>query len=43
MFQTKFVYKIKKTHIMFNKHFSENRAVCEINWEDVVEPDIPQI
>jgi len=24
---------------MFNKHFSKNRVVCEIMWEDTVELD----
>ena len=32
-----------KTHFMFNKFFSENRAVYEIMWKDMVEPDRPQI
>jgi hypothetical protein len=43
MFQTKVVEKIK-THILcpVNFFFSENRAVCEIMWKNVVEPDRPQ-
>jgi hypothetical protein len=28
---------------MFNKVFSENRAVCEIMTKNVVEPDRPQM
>ena len=32
-----------KTHFMFNNFFSENRAVYEIMWKDMVEPDMPQI
>jgi hypothetical protein len=40
MFQTKFVEKIK-THFMI--HFSpENRAVYEIMWKNMVQPDRPQ-
>jgi hypothetical protein len=43
MFQTKFVEKIK-THIMFNNlFFFENRAVYEIMWKSMVEPDKPEI
>jgi len=36
MFQTKLVQKIK-THILCSVTFFENRAVCEIMWENVVE------
>jgi len=33
-----------KTHFMFNKvFFSENRAVYEIMWKNVVELDRPQM
>jgi hypothetical protein len=42
MFQAKVVGKIK-THFMLNKLFSENRAVYEIMWENMVQPDIPQM
>ena len=42
MFQTKVVEKIK-THFMLNKFFSENRAVYEIMWKNMVERDRPQI
>jgi hypothetical protein len=26
---------------MFNNNFSENRAVCEIMWKNMVQPDRP--
>ena len=43
MFQTKVVEKIK-THILCSvSFFSENRAVYEIMWENIVEPDRPQM
>ena len=42
MFQTK-VVEIIKTHFMFNNFFSENRAVYEIMWKIMVEPDRPQM
>jgi hypothetical protein len=35
MFQTKVVEKMK-THFIFNKVFSENRAVYEIMWKNMV-------
>jgi len=39
----KFVQETK-THFMFNKvFFSENRAVYEIMWKNVVELDRPQM
>jgi hypothetical protein len=39
MFQTKVVERIK-THILcLMMFFSENRAVCEIAWKNMVEPD----
>jgi hypothetical protein len=43
MFQ-KEVEKVK-THFMFSYLFFpyENRAVCEITWENVVEADRPQM
>ena len=39
MFQIKVVEKMK-THVMFN-NFSENCAVYEITWKNMVEPDNP--
>ena len=42
IFRTKVVQKIK-THFVFNNFPSENRAVYEIMWENVVEPDRPQM
>jgi hypothetical protein len=35
----------QNTHFIFNNLlvFSENRAVCEIMWKNVVEPDRPQM
>jgi hypothetical protein len=43
MFQTKVVDKIK-THILCSiTFFSENRAVCEIMWKNMVEPDRSQV
>ena len=33
----------QNTHFMSNKFFSENRAVYEIMWKNMVEPDRPQI
>jgi hypothetical protein len=42
MFETKFVDKIK-TRFIFNNFFPEDRAVYEIVWENVVEPDRPQM
>jgi len=41
MFQTKLVEKIK-THILC-VFFSENRAVYEIMWKNIVQPDRPQM
>ena len=32
-----------KTHILGSKVFSENRAVCEIMWKDIVETSRPQM
>jgi hypothetical protein len=43
MFQTKAVEKIKTTHFVFSDIFSENRAVCEIMWDNMVRPDKTQI
>jgi len=43
MFQTKVVEKIK-THILCSvTFFSQNRAVYEIMWENIVERDGPQM
>jgi hypothetical protein len=43
MFQTEIVEKIK-THNLCSVFFSsENRAVYEIMWENIVEPYRPQI
>jgi hypothetical protein len=42
MFQTRFVEKIK-THILCSITFFENRAVYEIMWKNMVEPDRPQM
>jgi hypothetical protein len=42
MFQTKFVEKIK-THILCLITFFENHAVYELMWENIVEPEWPQM
>jgi hypothetical protein len=42
MFQTKVVEKIK-TSILCSITFSENRAVYDIVWRNIVEPDRPQM
>ena len=42
MFQATVIEKIK-THASCSKLCSENRAVNEIMWENIVEPDRPQI
>jgi hypothetical protein len=41
MFQTKVVDKIK-THIC-SITFFENHAICEIMWQNMIEPDRPQM
>jgi hypothetical protein len=41
MFQTKAVEKTKTINFKFN-NFSENRAVYEIMWKNMVESDGPQ-
>jgi len=42
MFRTRFVEEIK-THLIFNKvFFFENRAVCEIMWNNIVGQDRTQ-
>jgi hypothetical protein len=40
MFQTKVAEKIK-THILCSITLFQNRAVCEIMWKNIVEPDRP--
>ena len=40
MFQTNLVEEIK-THFMFNNIFPENRAVYEMVWKNMVQPDRP--
>jgi len=42
MLQRKFVETIK-THLCVVFFFFENRSVYEIMWENIVEPDIPQV
>jgi len=44
MFQTEFVDNVK-THILcsINFFFFENRAVYEIIWKNIAEPDRPQL
>jgi hypothetical protein len=42
MFQTKFVVKIK-TQILYSVKFFENRAVYEIMWKNIMEPNRPQM
>ena len=32
-----------KTYFLLNKNFPENRAVYEIMWKSIVEPDRPQM
>jgi hypothetical protein len=43
MFQTKFVEKIKTHTLCSIPFFFENRAVYEIMWINMLEPDMPQI
>jgi hypothetical protein len=33
----------QNTHFIFNKLSSENHAVYEITWKNIVEPDRPQM
>jgi len=40
MFKTNVVAEIK-THILCSVHFSENHAIYEIMWDNMVEPDRP--
>ena len=42
MFQTEVAEKIK-IFFMFNNFFSENRAVYELMWKNMVEPDRPHM
>jgi hypothetical protein len=42
MWQTKVVVNNQNTRFMFNDFF-ENRSVCEIMWQNFVEPDRSQI
>jgi hypothetical protein len=32
-----------KTQFFIQNIFSENRAVCEVMWKNMVEPDRPQV
>ena len=43
MLQIKFVQKIKPHTLQFNNSFPKNRAVYEIMWKNVVQPDRPQV
>jgi hypothetical protein len=45
MFLAKVVEKNQNAHFMFNNFFffSENRAVYEIKWKHMVEPERPQM
>jgi hypothetical protein len=43
MFQTKVVEKIKKHILLPIIFFPENHAVYEIMWNNMVEPDRPQM
>jgi hypothetical protein len=42
MFQTEVVEKIKNTQFMFST-FYENRAVYEVMWKNMLQPDTAQI
>jgi hypothetical protein len=33
----------QNTHFIFNNFYFENRAVAEILWKNIVEPDRPQM
>jgi hypothetical protein len=37
------VVKQPNTHLMFNNFFSENRAVYEIMWKNILDTDRPQM
>jgi len=43
MFQTKLVKKNQNTHFQSSNFFFENRAVYEVMWINIVEPDRPQM
>jgi hypothetical protein len=43
MFQKESCSENENTRFMFNKSFSENRAVYEIMWKNMVEPDKTQM
>jgi hypothetical protein len=42
MFEAK-VVEGEKTHFMVNDFFSENHAIHEIIWKNMIQPDRPQI
>ena len=42
MLQIKFL-KNQKAHFVINEFFSENLAVCEIMWKNILEPGRPQM
>jgi hypothetical protein len=42
MFQTEYVEKIR-THFIYNNFFTENRAVYEVLWNNMVKPDRQQM
>jgi hypothetical protein len=42
VYHTEVVERLK-THSMFNIFFFENRAIYEVMWKNLVEPDKPQI
>jgi len=42
MFRTKVVEQIT-THILCSANFFENRVVCEIMWENIIERGGPQM
>jgi hypothetical protein len=33
----------RNTHFVFSNFFPENRAVCEIMWENMAQPERPQV
>ena len=43
MFQTKVVEKIKNDILFSINYFFENRALYEIMWKDIVQPEGPQM
>jgi hypothetical protein len=42
MFQTKVVEEIK-TRVFYTTTFSENRAIYDIMWKNMVQADMPQL